>query len=56
MLQGSGAMPTLVVEEGIVSFSSGKQRFGHNLGRLVCCLPLSPCSLSPGVSPPFLKL
>uniref|UniRef100_A0A8C6Y5H0 Grid2 interacting protein n=1 Tax=Naja naja TaxID=35670 RepID=A0A8C6Y5H0_NAJNA len=28
MLQGSGAMPTLVVEEGIVSFSSGKQRLG----------------------------
>lgn len=24
MLQGSGAMPTLVVEEGIVNFSSGK--------------------------------
>lgn len=24
MLQGSGAMPTLVVEEGIVSFSGGE--------------------------------
>lgn len=34
MLQGSGAMPTLVVEEGLVPFASGEApvalgRFGH---------------------------
>lgn len=28
MLQGSGAMPTLVVEEGIVNFSNGKSTGG----------------------------
>lgn len=32
MLQGSGAMPTLVVEEGIVNFSNGKSA-GRRLRR-----------------------
>lgn len=33
MLQGSGAMPTLVVEEGIVNFSNGKSVGGEGPGR-----------------------
>lgn len=32
MLQGSGAMPTLVVEEGIVNFSNGKRAVQEGRG------------------------
>lgn len=44
MLQGSGAMPTLVVEEGIVNFSNGKSA-GKRVWRAEtpCQLPNSPC-------------
>lgn len=45
MLQGSGAMPTLVVEEGIVNFSNGKSagRRGPGVAETPRWLPNSPC-------------
>ena len=44
MLQGSGAMPTLVVEEGIVNFSNGKSaaRRGPRAAEAPHRLPSSP--------------
>lgn len=38
MLQGSGAMPTLVVEEGLVPFTSGETPTATRL-----CVPQRPC-------------
>lgn len=42
MLQGSGAMPTLVVEEGLVPFTSGETPTATRL-----CVPQRPCPPSP---------
>lgn len=46
MLQGSGAMPTLVVEEGIVNFSNGERAGRRGWGAQT--QPSSPSLLQEG--------